>query len=83
MDLSRFDPQRLKEKGIAVRNFLRIPSDAVIVGFVGRLRRDKGINELIQAFLDLHEKYPRLYLLPPNTSYQTTGPPGRMALNAS
>ena len=63
VDLSRFDPQRLKEKGIAVRKSLKIPPDAVIVGFVGRLRRDKGINELIQAFLDLHEKYPRLYLL--------------------
>lgn len=63
VDLSRFDPQRLKEKGIAVRKSLKIPHDAVVVGFVGRMRRDKGINELIQAFLDLHEKYPRLYLL--------------------
>ena len=63
VDLSRFDPKRLKEKGIAVRESLRIPPDAFVVGFVGRICREKGINELIQAFVDLSEKYPLLYLL--------------------
>ena len=63
VDLSRFDPKRLKKKRVAVRKSLRIPPDAVVVGFVGRICREKGVNELIQAFVDLSGKYPLLYLL--------------------
>lgn len=31
--------------------------------FVGRIVRDKGINELVSAFVRLHEKYPQVRLL--------------------
>lgn len=31
--------------------------------FVGRMVRDKGINELVSAFVRLHEKYPQVRLL--------------------
>jgi len=63
IDLSRFDPQRLKEEGRIIRESLLIPPSAVVVGFVGRLCRDKGINELVRAFVDLSEQHPDLYLL--------------------
>ena len=34
----------------AVRNILGLPKAASVVGFVGRLTRDKGLPELIEAF---------------------------------
>ena len=63
VDLERFNSQRLKTAGSAIRESLGIPPDAVVVGFVGRLLRDKGINELVKAFVGLSDKYQKLYLL--------------------
>jgi len=46
-----------------VRDDLGIPKGASVVGFVGRLTRDKGIYELVQAFERLKKAYPQLHLL--------------------
>ncbi|MGQ9592050.1 MAG: glycosyltransferase family 4 protein [Planctomycetota bacterium] len=40
-----------------------IPLDARVLGFVGRIVRDKGVAELIGAWLSLRSKYPDLHLL--------------------
>jgi lipopolysaccharide/colanic/teichoic acid biosynthesis glycosyltransferase len=45
------------------RQRLGIPLDAGVVGFVGRLVRDKGIVELYEAFKRLRPSYPDLRLL--------------------
>jgi len=63
IDLDRFNPDRLQKKRTEVRNNLNILSDSVVIGFVGRLCRDKGINELVLAFKELVKKNARLYLL--------------------
>jgi glycosyltransferase involved in cell wall biosynthesis len=42
---------------------LQIPSGAPVIGYVGRFTRDKGIPELIAAFLISRQKYPSLRLL--------------------
>lgn len=42
---------------------LAIPPDAAVVGFVGRLVRDKGVVELAEAWLRLREGAPGLHLL--------------------
>jgi len=63
VDLERFNPQKLKQKGQVIRESLNILQEAVVVGFVGRLCRDKGVNELVKAFLVLSEKCNNLYLL--------------------
>ncbi|MFL9457704.1 MULTISPECIES: glycosyltransferase family 4 protein [Nostocales] len=40
-----------------------IPDDAVVVGFVGRIVRDKGIEELTKAWQILQQEFSNLHLL--------------------
>lgn len=53
IDLERFDPDRLDRDDADARQRLReewgIPADEVVVGTVGRLVREKGIVELLEA----------------------------------
>ncbi|MEA3403863.1 MAG: glycosyltransferase family 4 protein, partial [Armatimonadota bacterium] len=60
----RFNPDRL-EPGLRerVRQELGLPRDAVVAGFLGRIVGDKGIEEIIQAWLLLRDEVPHLYLL--------------------
>jgi len=46
-----------------IRRQFHIPPDAPVLGFVGRITRDKGIGELFQAFKALQDRYPDLRLL--------------------
>jgi glycosyltransferase involved in cell wall biosynthesis len=49
--------------GAALRSTLGIPPDAFVVGFVGRLTRDKGIVELIASFAKLRKSHENVHLL--------------------
>jgi glycosyltransferase involved in cell wall biosynthesis len=49
--------------GRKTRERLGIPQTALLVGFAGRLTRDKGIFELYEAFTRLRLSYPELRLL--------------------
>ncbi|MDD6483947.1 MAG: glycosyltransferase family 4 protein [Clostridiales bacterium] len=55
-----FDHNRARSE---LRNKYNIPKDGFVFGYVGRINRDKGINELIEAFCSLREKYENIYLL--------------------
>lgn len=62
--MGRFDPSRLPPgTRAATRAAHGIPSDALVVGFVGRLVPDKGIEELAAAWKTLRERFPTAHLL--------------------
>jgi len=64
VDVSRFDlDQAERQKVVELRSKLGIPPGAPVVGFVGRFTRDKGIEELLQAFSLLRERLPELRVL--------------------
>jgi glycosyltransferase involved in cell wall biosynthesis len=64
INLSNFDPGAYgPEVRRAVRRELAIPQGAFVVGFVGRLVREKGLLELLEAFACLRREAPEAYLL--------------------
>lgn len=55
VDMERFDPKRFSD--------VQKPNDGIFrFVFVGRIVGDKGINELVEAFTMLHDKYPKTKL---------------------
>ena len=52
-----------RQKASDLRCRLGIHQDALVIGFVGRFTRDKGIPELYQAFTSVRERYSNLRLL--------------------
>jgi glycosyltransferase involved in cell wall biosynthesis len=63
IDLEAFHRPAWIDQGLALRRTYAIPADAPIIGFVGRLVRDKGIAELTRAWRSLREKHPTAHLL--------------------
>lgn len=55
VDMDRFDPKRF--------NVNENPNHPFTFIFVGRIVGDKGVNELVEAFTQLHEKYQNTRLL--------------------
>lgn len=66
VDIQRFNPDRFSEaERNAIKEKLQIPKDAIVLLFVGRIVKDKGVVELVKAFknviADRHNK--SIYLL--------------------
>jgi len=60
----RFDPAHLPAGARAdTRARYDIPSEAPVIGFIGRLVRDKGVIELAAAWRRLRDEYPAAHLL--------------------
>jgi glycosyltransferase involved in cell wall biosynthesis len=60
----RFDPASVAPEARArTRARFGIPADAVVVGFVGRLVRDKGVVELTRAWTRLRGRESHMHLL--------------------
>ncbi len=57
VDLERFAPAR-RSLGSAVRAAHGIAAGAVVIGFMGRMTRDKGLVELVRAFEQLRSTTP-------------------------
>ncbi len=64
IEISRYEstPARVKAAR-QIREQFNIPLDAPVLGFVGRLTRDKGIRELVDSFQNVLEKFPNTYLV--------------------
>lgn len=58
VDAERFSPGKSD-----VRARLGIPEDGLVLGFVGRLTKDKGVPELLVAFREILRVEPRCWLL--------------------
>lgn len=63
IDLSAYDIEKKDHFAAEIKVRYKIPENALIVGFVGRLGKEKGCNELFSAFRTLKSKYPNLVLL--------------------
>ena len=62
VDLKRFDISKREEWRKELRLANGFSEDDFVFGFVGRITRDKGINELLEAFLNLNCKS-KLYIV--------------------
>ena len=63
VNLTRFNPATLRSSGTAFREKLSIPSGALLLSYVGRLARDKGIEVLAEAWLIIAHQFPNIHLL--------------------
>lgn len=64
IDIHRFSKDAINELSLVnLRNKYAISDKDYVIGFSGRLVRDKGIVELVEAFREIHKKYPNTKLL--------------------
>ena len=64
IDTAFFDPiQMPKAETNTLKANLKIAPEDFVFSFVGRLVGDKGVNELVEAFVLLSEQYPNIKLL--------------------
>lgn len=55
-----FDHKLVREE---LRHMWNIPTDAFVYGYVGRINKDKGINELISAFTSIKKQNKNVFLV--------------------
>lgn len=63
VNFEKFDVFQKESNRASVRRQYGIPTEAYVYGFVGRITRDKGINELFSAFQQISEAHPDAYLM--------------------
>ena len=61
VDINRFQPSKV-HRGL-IRNQLNIKDDNLIFLFVGRLKREKGVFELVKAIKSIRENHDNIILL--------------------
>jgi glycosyltransferase involved in cell wall biosynthesis len=63
VDLRRYDQEHLIGSRTTQRQQLGIAENALVIVFVGRVNKDKGIVELVDAFRLIQREYQNLHLL--------------------
>ncbi|MBQ9737103.1 MAG: glycosyltransferase family 4 protein [Clostridia bacterium] len=63
LDLNAYDISKKEEYAEEIKALYDIKDGEVVIGFVGRLGREKGCNELFEAFRNLKKEYVNAKLL--------------------
>jgi len=63
VDTEYFNNNYTKNEQNAIRQEYQIGKNDFVLTFVGRIVKDKGINELVESFVELKQKYRNLKLL--------------------
>lgn len=63
VDPERFDPGAASADAASVRKRLGVPAGGLLLIYVGRLNREKGIEELAISWSELRDEFPNLHLL--------------------
>lgn len=63
VDLNKFDISQKAHWKKKIRTKFKLSNEDVIFAFTGRLTADKGVNELLEAFLNIEKKYQHVKLL--------------------
>ncbi len=63
LNIEAFDIRRKAEYASEIKKQYGIPDGVPVIGFVGRLGREKGCHELFRAFRTLKEEFPAAKLL--------------------
>lgn len=63
VDLNKFNFENREQWRRQIREKYNLPENAFVYGAIGRINRDKGINELFTAFRSLVAEHPDAYLM--------------------
>lgn len=63
LDLTAYNIDHKMEYSLEIRKMYGIMKDEPVIGFVGRLGKEKGCNELLLAFKDIKKEFPKAKLL--------------------
>lgn len=63
LNLEAYDISKKKEYSKEIKDKYNIPLNVPVIGFVGRLGREKGCNELLKAFQNIKKDFPTAKLL--------------------
>ncbi len=63
LNVEKFDISQKSKYKEEIRKKYGFSDSDIVLGFLGRIGRDKGFNELMLAFKQLKEKYPQVKLL--------------------
>jgi glycosyltransferase involved in cell wall biosynthesis len=69
VDLKRFNCDRRSEYRTEIREKYGITHDEVVYGFVGRVTKDKGVNEILEAFSQMDGT--KLFMIGPQEGTET------------
>ncbi len=63
VDLTKFDASKKEEWRREIRNRYNLSEDDTVFAFAARLTKDKGLNELLEAFLSLEKQHDSIKML--------------------
>lgn len=58
VDLTKFNINMKNQWQLQIRSMFNIQDNDFVFGFIGRINRDKGVNELLYAFKEIYKTYP-------------------------